>query len=71
MKEIKIGKCPFCGGTEFINGNVCSYGGVYIRKGMRGSAAHAVVCRDCGSIVREYVSDVEKLLPKKERKTKD
>lgn len=68
MKEIKIEKCPFCGGTEFIDGRVGSYGGVYIEKGMRTAAVHALVCRDCRSIVRAYVSDAERLLPKKERK---
>lgn len=70
MKEIKVEKCPFCGGAEFIDGEVGSYGGVYIRNGMHSSYVYAVVCRDCGSIVRTYVSDAEKLLPKKERKTK-
>ncbi|MCM1296104.1 MAG: hypothetical protein NC311_11235 [Muribaculaceae bacterium] len=69
MKEIKIGQCPFCGGTEFIDGRLGSYGGVQLEKGIHGSAVHALVCRDCGSIVRAYVSDAEKLLPKKDRKT--
>lgn len=69
MKEVTIDGCPFCGGTEFIDGRVSAYGGVFIEKGMHASSLYAVVCRDCGSIVRAYVSDAEKLLPKKERKT--
>ncbi|MCM1438419.1 MAG: hypothetical protein NC131_04300 [Roseburia sp.] len=69
MKEIKIEQCPFCDGKEFINGRVGSYGGVQIEKGIHSSAVYALVCRDCGSIVRSYVGDAERLLPKKERKT--
>ncbi len=69
MKEIKIEKCPFCGGTEFIDGRACSYGGVYISTGMtRSAAVYVTVCRDCGSIVRSYCNNHEKLLPKKERR---
>lgn len=71
MKEVKIEQCPFCGGKEFIDGRMSSYGGVSIEKGLRASAVHAVVCRDCGSIVRSYVSNAEKLLPKKERREDD
>ena len=71
MKEIKIEKCPFCGGIEFIDGRMSAYGGVHIENGIHCSAVHALVCRDCGSIVRSYVSDAEKLLPKKERKTNE
>lgn len=71
MKEIKIEQCPFCGGTEFIDGRVGAYGGVQVEKGIRSSAVYALVCRDCGSIVRSYVYDAERLLPKKERRTND
>lgn len=71
MKEIKIESCPFCGGREFIDGRMGSDGGVYVGKGIHSSAVHAVVCRDCGSIVRSYVSDAERLLPKKERRRND
>lgn len=68
MKEIKIEQCPFCGGTEFIEGRMSAFGGVYAEKGMHGDLVHALVCRDCGSIVRSYVADAEKLLPKKRRR---
>ncbi len=69
MKEIKIEQCPFCGGKEFINGKMSACGGVIIEKGIHASAAvQVLVCRDCGSIVRSYVSDAEKLLSKKERR---
>lgn len=69
MKEINV-QCPFCGGTEFVEGKVNAYNGVKITMGLhRQGDVLAVVCRDCGSIVRWHISDVEKLLPKKERKT--
>ncbi len=69
MKEIRIEQCPYCGGKEFIDGRMSACGGVMIEKGIHASAVvHALVCRDCGSIVRSYVSDAEKLLPKKERR---
>lgn len=71
MKEIKLERCPFCGGTEFLDGRVGALGGVQIEKGIHYSAVYALVCRDCGSIVRAYVSDAEKLLPKEERKAND
>lgn len=52
MKEIKIESCPFCGGTEFIECSMDSYGGVYVGKGLRGVGVYATVCRACGSIAR-------------------
>ena len=69
MKEVKTEKCPYCGGQEFINGAVASYGGAYITTGgLRSAALSAVVCRDCGSIVRLFCKTPEKLYPKKERR---
>lgn len=73
MNDIKIEKCPFCGGEELLETRVASsYGGAYltpvIKGGWRSAALFATVCRDCGSVVRTYCRDVEKLYPKKERK---
>ena len=72
MKEVKIEKCPFCGGEEFIETKFASYGGSYLtpvtKGGMRGAALFATVCRDCGSVVRTYCKGSEKLFPKKERR---
>lgn len=73
MKEIKLEKCPFCGGEEMIETRVASYGGAYVtpahKGGLRSAALFATVCRDCGSVVRTYCKEPEKLFPKKERKT--
>ena len=69
MKEVKIEKCPYCGGEEFIEGSVSSYGGVVVATSIvRGEALFAIVCRNCGSVVRTYCKKPEKLYPKKERR---
>lgn len=69
MVEVKIDKCPYCGGEEFIDGLVASYGGAYVSTGgLRSAALHATVCRDCGSVVRTFCKTPEKLYPKKERR---
>lgn len=69
MKEIIIEKCPFCAGTELIECRLSSYGGVYVGRGIRGAAIFSLVCRDCGSVVRNYCKDPEKLYPRKERRS--
>ena len=72
MKEIKIDKCPYCGGEELIETRAEAYAGVALnpvyKRRLRGVALFATVCRDCGSVVRMYCSNPEKLYPKKERK---
>lgn len=73
MNEIKIEKCPFCGGAELIETRVLSYGGVYLsafKSGRHGAYLYATICRDCGSIVRTYCKEPEKLFDKKDRRTK-
>lgn len=69
MKEIKIEKCPLCGGEDFIECQVAAYGGVFVTTGgFRNEAVWATVCRNCGSLVRTFCKNPEKLYPKKERK---
>ncbi len=69
MKEVVIDKCPYCGGSELKEFPVMSYGGAYLSGGaMRSSGLYALTCRDCGSVVRLYCKDTEKLYPKKERR---
>ncbi len=68
MKEVKIEKCPFCGGEEMIEVRVASYGGVSLNNSLHSAALFATLCRDCGSVVRFYCKDPEKLFPKKERR---
>ena len=73
MKEIKIEKCPFCGGEEMIETGIYSYGKSYLSPLQNGrpfctASLYATVCRDCGSVVRTYCKNPEKLFPKKERR---
>ncbi len=68
MKEVKIEKCPFCGGEELVECRVASYGGVFLERKVRDVSLYATVCRNCGSVVRSYIKDPEKLFPKKERR---
>lgn len=72
MKEVQAEKCPFCGGEERIETRVEAYAGVYLaplkKGGLRGAALYATVCRDCGSVIRTYCKEPEKLFPKKERR---
>ncbi len=71
MKEIKIEKCPFCGGEEFIESNVSSMSsGVCVATNGTTQRAilFATVCRDCGSVVRFFCKTPENLYPKKERR---
>ncbi len=71
MKEVKIEKCPYCGGEEFIESNVsCTAGEVCVATNswVRMAVLFATVCRDCGSVVRFFCKTPEKLYPKKERR---
>ncbi len=70
MKEVKIEECPFCGGEQMIEVAISSYGGVSINLvgKLRSAPLFATVCRDCGSVVRTYCKDLERLYPKKERR---
>ena len=70
MKDVEIKKCPFCGGEEFIDGKLISYGGVCVHAGiMRNAELHSTVCRECGSVVRLFCDNPEKLYHKKERRS--
>ena len=70
MEEVKIEKCQYCGGDEFIEGPITSYGrdvsiatGVFSRVKL-----YASICCNCGSVVRTFCKKPEKLYPKKERR---
>lgn len=68
MQEVKIEKCPFCRGEELIECRVGAYGGVYLERKMHAAALYAIMCRDCGTVVRSYCKEPEKLFSKKERR---
>ena len=61
--------CPYCRGSEFIETYQDAYGAITaIQNKLGGCALYHSVCRNCGSVVRSYVKDPEKLLKKKDRK---
>ena len=69
MKEVHINACQFCGGTEFVEAYQGGYATLTSSESvLLGGALHHVICRDCGSIVRSYVKDPEKLVKKKNRR---
>ncbi len=71
MKKIRIEECPFCGGHDMIETRVASYGGASLmpeNSNWRSAALFATLCRECGSVVRTYCKDPEKLFPRKERR---
>lgn len=61
--------CPYCGNTEFINALQTAQGSISgVENQWTGQNLYHVVCRRCGSIVRSYVREPEKLLKKKDRR---
>jgi len=71
MKKVRITQCRYCGGTEFVNApssitvqnnSLTLWTPKFVR---------FTICLDCGSILRSYVIEPERLLTsrrKKERK---
>ena len=70
MEDKYVKNCPFCGDTEVIESYQSSYGSVYGINNVLGSTLYHSICRNCGSVVRSYVKDPEKLLKRKDRKKK-
>ena len=61
--------CPYCGGTEMIKAYQSGYAVICASSNkLGGTALYHTVCRSCGSVVRSYVREPEKLLKKKDRK---
>ncbi len=62
-------KCPFCGGTEFVEGYQDGYGAITGNQSiLLSQALHHVICRNCGSVVHSYVDNPEKLLKRSNRR---
>ena len=61
--------CPYCGGSEIIVAYQDAYGAISaIHNNLGGCALYHSVCRNCGSVVRSYVKNPEKLLKRKDRR---
>ena len=68
--DIKISECPFCNGNEFIEAKQTGYAAISGCENIwSGADLYHVICRRCGSVVRSYVKDPEKLLKRKNRKS--
>lgn len=67
--DIKVSECPFCNGNEFIEGKQDGYAQISSRESAwYGGVLYHVICRRCGSVVRSYVKDPEKMLKKRDRR---
>ena len=65
-------RCPFCGGTEMIEAFQDAYAAVSAASNkLGGTALYHSVCHSCGSVVRSYVKNPEKLLKRKDRRRAD
>ena len=72
MKKVRITVCRFCGGKEFITAFQTGYGSLESAESLfKFSKIYHTICRDCGSVLRSYVVDPEKLLKRKERRKED
>lgn len=70
MENNSMTVCPYCGKSEFIEAYQ-DYGAITaVQNKLGGCALYHSVCRNCGSVVRSYVKDPEKLLKKKDRRKK-
>ena len=72
MKDYRdefVPRCPYCGGTEMIEAMQTAYGAVSATSNKwSGRPLYHSVCRKCGSVVRTFVKEPEKLLKRRDRK---
>ena len=64
-----VKECPYCGGKEIITAYQSGYAAIAgVSHKMGGCALYHSICRDCGSVVRSYVQEPEKLLKRRDRR---
>ena len=67
-EEYTVIQCPVCQCREFVYGYQGGYGAVTGDAGMlTGCAIRHQICRRCGTVVRSFVDDPEKLLKRRDR----
>ena len=69
--DIKIARCPFCGGNEFIEARQIQGEAYVSAQALFGQELKHTICRNCGSVVRSFVEYPENLLKKKDRRIKE
>lgn len=66
--RIRDDRCPYCEGSEFIKGKHEGYGAVQSLESVwLSQTLYHVICRQCGSVVRSYVQNPEKLIKRRNR----
>lgn len=69
MQDKYVKNCPFCDGTEIIESCQGGYASVSgVNNMWSAETLYHSICRNCGSVIRSYVKDPEKLLKRKDRK---
>ena len=64
-----VSRCPYCGGNEIIEAYQTAYAAVTATSNkLGGRPLYHSICLKCGSVVRSYVKEPEKLLKRKDRK---
>ena len=67
-KDEYVLRCPYCGGTEMIEAFQSAYGAVTATSNkLGGRSLYHSICRNCGSVVRSFIKEPEKLLKHKDR----
>ncbi len=53
--------CTYCGGTEMVRGVQTGYASITKIKGWLGQSLYYDICANCGTVVRSFVENPEKL----------
>ena len=67
-------RCPYCGGYHFIEGKQDGYSAVTpADKALtfKSQVLYHQICLQCGTVVRSYVKNPQKLITKKKRRDED
>ena len=68
-KDKYVLRCPYCGGEEMIEAFQSCYGAVIATSNVLGGRTlYHMICRNCGSVVRSFVKEPEKLLKRRDRR---
>ncbi len=68
-KDKFVLRCPYCGGEEMIEAFQSCYGAVTATSNVLGGRTlYHMICRNCGSVVRSFVKEPEKLLKRRDRR---
>lgn len=59
-------KCHYCGASNFITAKQAGYANV-MRGIMKSEELHHEICLNCGTVLRSYVKNPERLIKKAEK----